>query len=245
MIVFPNRWGKYYNKHVKYIYNVFHAAGYDIQLENLKFIAPGIFPVIIGNKQVIFDMGDFPGIDYNKTAPIFKRVQLEKEKNVFPLGPFLCLHHESDKDYKYLLSLRNSSIKTKYNKIYYNQRPYGNAKISRTKVYKVLGGSYKPLTQTAYWDRAILYKYNLFIPGASMYTLDRAPSELMFLGKSIIHPKIDIYFPYFKKMQPGVHYNLYEDLYSFDNLKDTGAEAKKFMQLAEPKNLTRWFYDSI
>ena len=66
----------------------------------------------------------------------------------------------------------------------------------------------------------------------------------MFLGCTIMHPKINILFPHFKRLESDVHY--IEISKSGDNVlekmnKDTGEEAKIFYEIAKPENLFKWW----
>jgi hypothetical protein len=223
---------------------VFKLSGADISIEPITPIYDAVFKVFLDNIPVIFDMSDFDFQEYETNLLVFKRTYTRIEHNKFPLGPFMVMNHSTSIDYESLLALRN--IKHKNTKsTYYNQREFGPNKDKRSLLTKKFGGKKQQLAQTKYWEEACAHKYNIFIPGANDKVLDRAPSELMFLGKTIVHPKISVYFPYFKKPIPNEHYiNVDASISTIPKL-DTGKAAKDFYSLALPKNLTKWWYECI
>lgn len=243
-IKFPKPFGRYYNKHVKYIYNIFKLAGADISVEPITPIYDAVFKVFLDGIPVIFDMSDFDFEEYQTDLPIFKRTYTKIEANKFPLGPFMVLDHTTSVDYETLLALRSLEHRNT-ECIYYNQREFGPNKSKRSLLAKRYGTKRGRLPQVSYWEEACRHRYNIFIPGANNTVLDRAPCELMFLGKTIVHPEISVYFPYFKKLVPNEHYLALDA--TVDPIPDleTGKAAKEFFSLATPENLTKWWYECI
>jgi hypothetical protein len=134
--------------------------------------------------------------------------------------------------------------------VLYGQRVYGNARARRAALGRILPNEDLRFSPKEYWHYATQYRYNVFLPGANEYVLDRGPAELMFLGKTIIHPKIEVYFPEGKQMREGVHYvemdndglNILEVIKKCDDLSiQTGENAKQFLSCLEPDNLIEWW----
>lgn len=249
-IKFPGPFGQYYNKHVKYIYNIMSLSGLcNIEFYQPENLEPSVFYVIIDGKKVLFDMSDYPKI-YDVDEPILKRTCLEQTATVYPMGPFVVFDHSTPNHYKELLNYSYTPEK-KTTKFHYNQRNIGNALQRRNKMYETLGlkNRYRKENQTNYWKKSLDSSYNPMLPGANLVVLDRSVCEIMYLGATVMHPKIEVLFPYNKKLVPGEHYIEIQhdcsDVLDKMDGTDCGAAAKEFMQCIRPENMVKWWLEVI
>ena len=241
-IVLPTAGGnRYRGTLLKSLINIFQQLPVTIKYSQKLIHASSHYECLIDGKPFMFNLSDLPDGIYNpKGHIVLKRTLLKDRSNegIFPMGPLF-----SHTNYEYLLTLREQTFSEPTNEYLYSQRIYGNAKKRRSNLGKIIKYT-KPMEQTKYWKTAKTYKYNIFLPGANLDVLDRAPSELMFLGCTVMHPKINILFPNFKRLEPEVHYIEISD--SGDNIiekmnKDTSKEAKIFYESAKPENLFKWW----
>lgn len=245
-VLFPNQQGRYYRELHTYVLNVFRANNCDITFSNSLHIEDCVFKCVIEDKEIIFDLSDFDHIFYKVTAPVLKRTYRRIERNIYPMGPLQGLFSgpEDTSTYKDLLALRDKDIKWTKDEIYFSQRAYGAATEKRQNLRKYLNLPEVFVPQKNYLRTALEYRYNVFLPGANSYVLDRAPTELMFLGATILHPPIDIYFPYFQQLKPNMHYIPISDTGLDCREKaiiDTGHRAKDFFSCMTPENLLQWW----
>lgn len=246
-VIFPSNYkAKYYYRHIYYIAHIFKYYGADIEFKPNLIIQPTVFKCYIDGKPFIFDLADYEDISYNiKDEIVLKRTLRNNINNVYPLGCFMG-YYNNVSDYRIYanLILERDIIKNPEEEYLYCQRIFGNATHKREALNNFVGGQKPIKNPVQYWKYAKTFKYNIFLPGANDYVLDRAPSELMFLGCTIMHPKIDILFPEFKKLEAGKHYIEISNtgLDCLEKMKDsTGEAAKDFMQCMLPKNLVNWW----
>ena len=166
------------------------------------------------------------------------------------MGPFVVFKHGSPASLAELFNYDTSSI-TKSQKYYYTQRAIGNAQARRGKMYKILTNArQKNINQKVYWESALRAEYVPMLPGANLFVFDRSVGEIMYLGGNVMHPKIDVIFPYGKKLVPGEHYieiqhDCSDVLEKMESGIDTGPAAKEFMQCIKPENLVKWWMEVI
>jgi hypothetical protein len=245
-IVFPDSNGaRYYHTLYPYVLNVFKAAGCKIEFSNKLWGDACQFIVEIDGKPALFDLSDFEG-RVEKGVPVFKRTLLEKLDNTYPMGPILGMYKNINQTAPYmdLNELRAAPTIESTEEVLYSQRAYGDATTRRNNLAKILPNQSRNLPARQYWEWACTHKYNVFLTGANHYVLDRAPSELMYLGKTVLYPRIDIFFPEWKRVEAGKHY-IEIDLEGKNVLEklsgDTGEAAKEFMACCEPQNLVEWW----
>lgn len=249
-VKFPSNFGNYYTKHVRYIYNVLKLSGMcDIQMVPPQFVNPAVFLVVIDGKPVCFDMTDFDEIpDVNCT--ILKRTCMEQIHNLYPMGPFVVFDHSIPANLSELINFDTSAI-VKKQKYYYNQRAQGNALERRGKMYSILKNARSLTTsQQEYWEDSLSAEYVPMLPGANLFVFDRSVGEVMYLGGNVMHPKIDVLFPYGKKLVAGEHYieiahDCSDVLEKMESGIDTGPAAQEFMQCIRPDNLVKWWMEVI
>ena|SRR5210317_332575 len=245
-IVFPTNQSRYYFSHLSYIREIFRYCGATINCQPGLTLEPCVFKCKIDGKDFIFDLSDYEDISYEiKNEIVLKRTIRTIKDNIYPMGTLMGYYRRGNHSqvFNHLINARNE-IYEKPNDYLYSQRIWGNAFERRGNLKKQIGHVKLQTSPQTYWDYARKFKYNIFLPGANLYVLDRAPSELMFLGNTIMQPKIDILFPNFKKLEAGTHYIEIADDGS-DCLEkmagDTGEAAKEFMSCMLPNNLIKWW----
>jgi hypothetical protein len=224
-----------------YIVSIFEYLPVTIKYSNKLIHASSHYECLIDGKPFMFNLSDLPDMVHNPHNHIvLKRTLLEdrSDEGIFPLGPLF-----SATNYQYLLNLRKENVPEPINEYLYSQRIYGNATQTRGNLKRKINYT-KVTEQKRYWKNARTYKYNIFLPGSNKDVLDRAPSELMFLGCTIMHPKINILFPHFKRLEADIHYieisHSGED--ALDKMMgDTGKEVMEFYEMAKPENLFKWW----
>ena len=242
IITVPTPPHRYYTTLFQYVLNVFKESTVTIKYSNTLIKEIASFECLIDGKPFIFDLSDFSEVRINPSPNhiILKRTLLEdrSEANIFPMGPLF-----SAENYKTLLRYREIDCPKPVEGYLYCQRIYAGAIERRTALKTKISYS-APISQVEYWEKARTYKYNVFLPGANEYVFDRAPAELMFLGCTVMNPKIEVLFPYFKKLAPDTHY-IEISSSGFDAIekmnRDTGKEAKVFFENMKPENLLKWW----
>lgn len=238
---------KYFKSHFSYVCNILQECNVDISYSSNLFVKDCSFECLINGKSFLFDISDFEEILHrDKNSVIIKRTLLKPQKNVYPMGPLMGFYLRTSnpyKIYKDLLKERETNI-TPFKNYLYNQSIYGGAVKRRGNLAKHIKHERTNLTSKNYWKLAREHKYNIFLPGANTYVLDRAPAELMFMGATIMHPEIKVLFPHFKSLVPNVHYIQIADtgLDCLNNMNyQTGQEAKQFFTDMLPQNLFNWW----
>ena len=112
--------------------------------------------------------------------------------------------------------------------------------------------------QEAYWKRINDCLIHVFIPGARYNILDRGHLQYIGFGCCTIAPKISDILPYYKKLEPGVHYvqmkSDYSDLieriewcrYHRQKCIQIGINAQKlFRKTCTPSSLRVWIEECL
>lgn len=236
---------------IEYVPAEYHDIREDHSLKGDNYFRATAYYAEIDSKKVLFEMSDverpdsyYDGVD----VPIIQRTITKEGPNRIPLGPFMCDKHVTLDHYSNLINYDISGIEKK-EKFFYNQRLYGWAYHARLKLYKHLGKWLQLVPSEKFWQKSLEAEYNIFLPGANPYVLDRAPSEMLYLGATVMHPKIQVLFPYNKKLIPGEHYiEIAKDgldcLEKMDGTQ-TGEAAREFMKCARPENLVKWWLEAL
>jgi len=257
-VKFPDNNGhKYYKWHAHYIYNVLiHSGLCDVELVDPEgwFFAPATFNVEIDNKPVLFCLQDHNDLTVhenieNAPGTVILRNYLEDIDNVYPMGPMMGLVQTDPRLYNILINHEVPSPVEYESEYFYNQRAYGAAVERRSKMHALLKTEFVEYEPLEYWTKSLASRYNPLLPGANLYVFDRALAELLYLGATVMHPKIDVVFPYYKKLVAGEHYiEIKHDgsdcLEKMDGTQ-TGKAAKEFMKCAHPTNLVKWWLEVI
>lgn len=266
-VKFPAPCGNlYYDGGVKYIYNILTLSDmFDIELvpadyydkaedhglQKPYYFRSTSFYLEIDSKKVLFEMSDIERPDSyfdNAEGSVLVRTVTKESPIQIPMGPFMCDKHVNIDSYYNLINFDVDNIEKK-EKFFYNNRLYGWAYNARLNLYKHLGTWLKKVPPEMFWKQALEAEYNIFLPGANPYVLDRAPSEMLYLGGTVMHPEIKVLFPYYKKLVPGEHYiEIAPDgLDCLDKMDGThtGEASREFMQCAHPKNLVKWWLEAI
>jgi len=200
---------KYYQIHPKYLLDIFKHLGYTIEFIGDSTVGMCTYAVWIDGVKILFDCWDLlPTGEYPE--PCFKFHFSEgvhqRTGKLFPFSPV------SFYDWPQYYSLSNSISYRGDGQVLSMQRPYCGAKERRIKLQGLLKARYGSqaittlMSQSAYWGMINQALVHVFAPGARNDMLDRGQAQYMGFGCCTISPRLITVLPYWKKIEPGVHY---------------------------------------
>lgn len=209
---------KYYLWHAMYLRKVLEASGVQIELVKDTTVYNG-FTIDVDGIIVFIDYSNhlelFGGY---KRYQVYFRYQYTNEhhgklKNMYPFAPI------SFYDWKEFYNLRKKiKYGAKGNTILNIQTPHLSEKRygcyeRRNRVQLLLKSRYgddvvlkREKNQVDYWKRINSCLVHVFIPGARLDILDRGHLQYMAFGCCTISPPIIDMLPYYRKLEPGIHY---------------------------------------
>jgi len=246
-VIFPEAVGqRYYDVHFQYMLNMLKEIRCPIKYEKRDG-----FTVTINRKTFLMDFADTPDV-VSSSLPIFKFHCHEETDGVFAFPP-ISFHNW--KQYNLLLSW----VKYTANGfISYRQRAYGNAKVRRQTLKRLLKKHFtnlqtEPVSRLKYLQEVSDTFLAVFVPGWSNNMLDRAQFQYMALGCCTISPRLPELLPFGKSLVPDEHYVLCKDDYSdivdlirfYEEHKEIcmriGTRAQElFQETATPRRVGEW-----
>jgi hypothetical protein len=209
------------------------------------------FKVYIDGVEVIIDFSDhlkvLPGYDSESDVPYFKyHYDVDhhgRYQRVYPLCP-VSFHS--------WVNYFNTKHRTDYKavgRILNNQRPGGNATERREKVQSILNDAFGVHVdmnfypnQGVFWSLINDCLVSVCVPGARNDILDRGQFQYMALGCCTISPRIRCVLPWYRRLEPGIHFveckSDYTDLVK--KIHWCGANQKGCIQIGE--NAKELFY---
>lgn len=208
---------RYYLWHAMYLRNALEAAGVQIELVDDTTVYSG-FTIDIDGTVVFIDYSDH--LEFFKNSKqyevYFKFHYTEQHKaikNMYPIAPI------SFYDWQEFYNLRKKiKYGTKGNTILNIQTPRRSEKRygcyeRRSRVQFLLKKKYssnavlrREKNQVDFWRRINNCLVSVCIPGARLDILDRGHLQYMAFGCCIIAPPIADLFPYYRKLEPDIHY---------------------------------------
>jgi len=261
LITFPeNNNIKYYDSHYAFILNSAKFLNIPIIYRRIEPIHQSRFRMEINDKNVIIDFRDHIDIHpmYKDYDYYFKYHVTEgkhsKYKKLYPLGAISFLNWE-----QYFKLRKEIKYKCNNDIILNNQRVFGNARIRRPKVRKIIRKKYGKFLDTTlvpqidFWKKINNCLVSVCVPGARNDMLDRGQWQYMAFGACTISPYIKTILAYNKKLIPNIHYIQCRDDYTDINDKiewcknnrkkciKIGRNAQKlFLQTSTPEKLWKW-----
>jgi len=249
---------KYHATYVRYLIKFFEAMGAHVVLQGIDY--DGRFICRLNDTDIFMDYSDHPTISklWDREIPYFKfhcRAVHTKTKKIFPFPPI------SFYDWKEQAVMEKAIAYTALGDIIINkQRPYGNAKLRREKIHKLLklklGKNVDTKcddSQIVFWNRINDALVAVFAPGAYNNMMDRGHLQYLSFGCCTISPCIEDLFAFDKKLLPGVHYLAcrkdYSDLIEIiewckknrDHCAVIGVNAKRFFnETCKPLIVQKW-----
>lgn len=227
-----------------------------------------VFSVLLDGQQILFDFSNhkpFQADPDKYSAPYFKfhysydYPEHAKHPNVFPMTPQMMF------DWHDFAILRESVVySAKGQLILSNQRPRAAAARRRTIAQKMLKDSFGDRVSTEFMDRNKWLRLHsdclcaVAIPGARPDILDKGHVEQMGLGVCVVSPPITIVLPWYKRLEPWVHYVPIR--YDFTDLIDRvrwcdqnrnecitiGRNAKRlFDEVCHPVQVWKWVRECV
>ncbi len=257
-IIFPSdKRQRYYKTHYQYVLDLLKSDTYStVTFEQTLELSDTSFSCLIDRKPVLFDFGDssdFQDLPYIQ----FKFHQVDKRDNVFPFPPV------SFYDWAGYTSLSSDTKGIVYecntDTILFNQRSYADASARRDLVRDKLCSHFGNSVDTSITDQMQYFKkienclVSVHVPGYCNNMIDRAQLQLIGLGCCTISPNLPELFPYYQKLEPGIHYIQCEDDYSDlidkiewckenrDECIEIGHQAKTFFEdHCKPTRIIDW-----